>query len=106
MEYIEWTALGIKRIVFIFVETRTKATKVLSRETNAILFYATKIIRQIHSGITDKESWKTRQIMRNFEVIGCYFVFFYRSYIRSYMMVTKKSEKNFLIFPGEIIIFL
>lgn len=78
MEYIEWTALGIKRIVFIFVETRTKATKVLFRETNAILFYATKIIRQIHSDITGKESWKIsqRQIMRNFEIIGCYSVFF------------------------------
>lgn len=47
--HIEWTAFAIKRIVFISIETQTKARRVLSRrETNAILFYTTKIICQIY----------------------------------------------------------
>lgn len=54
-DYFRNTAFGIKRIVFTSVEARTKATKVLSGETNAILFYATKIICQIYSDVTGEE---------------------------------------------------
>lgn len=39
----------------VYLETRTKASKVLSRETNAILFYTTKIICQIYSDVTGAE---------------------------------------------------